>query len=44
MMAMLTGRERTQQEFSELLDAAGFRIERVVETAASTSLIEAHPV
>ena len=44
MMAMLTGHERTQPEFSDLLDAAGFRIERVVETAAPTSLIEAHPV
>jgi len=44
MMAMLTGRERTRQEFSHLLGEAGFRIERVVETAAPTSLIEAHPV
>ena len=44
MMAMLTGRERTEQEFDLLLAAAGFRVERVVQTPSPSSLIEARPV
>jgi len=43
MMAMLTGRERTRDEFRELLRAAGFSLERVVETPSPSSLIEARP-
>lgn len=43
MMAMLTGRERTEDEFTELLRAAGFTLERVVETPSPTSLIQERP-
>src|SRR5437763_1859400 len=41
MMAMLTGRERTEAEFAQLLESAGFRLEGVAQMAAPTSLIEA---
>jgi hypothetical protein len=41
---MLTGRERTRQEFDDLLAGAGFALERVVDTAAPTSLIETRPI
>jgi hypothetical protein len=44
MMAMLTGRERTAEEFDILLAAAGFSLERVTETPSPTSLIEARPI
>ncbi len=44
MLAMMTGRERTEAEFAELLDRAGFRLADVGEMAAPTSLIEARPV
>lgn len=44
MMAMLTGRERTQDEFAALLAGAGFRLANVSQMAAPTSLIEARPV
>ena len=44
MMAMLTGRERTEEEFGRLLRATGFSLERVVETHSPSSLIEARPV
>jgi len=43
MMAMLTGRERSQAEFAALLDGAGFRLVEVSQMAAPTSLIEARP-
>ena len=43
MMAMLTGRERTAEEFDMLLAGAGFSLERVTETPSPTSLIEARP-
>jgi hypothetical protein len=44
MMAMLTGRERTEDEFAALLGHAGFRLSQAAQTAAPTSLIEARPV
>jgi predicted O-methyltransferase YrrM len=43
MMVMLTGRERTEAEFAELLAGAGFRLAEVAQMAAPTSLIEARP-
>jgi hypothetical protein len=43
MMAMMTGRERTEAEFAELLGGAGFRLVEVAQMAAPTSLIEARP-
>jgi SAM-dependent methyltransferase len=38
------GRERNADEFAALLAAAGFRLSRIVPTAAPTSMIEALPV
>jgi hypothetical protein len=43
MMAMSSGRERTQTEFCTLLTAAGFKMVKVVSTMAPQSLIEAIP-
>jgi orsellinic acid C2-O-methyltransferase len=43
MMVRTGGRERTRGEFATLLAAAGFRLERVVPTAAPVSLVEATP-
>lgn len=44
MMAMLTGRERSEDEFAALLDGAGFRLVEVAQMAAPTSLVVARPV
>jgi hypothetical protein len=38
-----SGRERTQEEFAELLSAAGFRLTRVIPTFSPLSIIEAEP-
>jgi hypothetical protein len=35
------GRERTAQEYADLLQRAGFRLERIVPTAAAISVVEA---
>ncbi|HET6175597.1 MAG TPA: methyltransferase [Candidatus Sulfotelmatobacter sp.] len=43
MLAMSSGRERTQSEFSMLLTGAGFRLSRIIATMAPQSLIEAIP-
>lgn len=43
MLVMTGGRERTKGEFSHLLDAAGFRMNRIVATLAPQSIIEAQP-
>jgi hypothetical protein len=44
MMVYTGGRERTGQEYRELLDAAGFALERTMATASTMSIIEAKPV
>ncbi len=44
MMAMLTGRERSEDEFAALLGGAGFELVEVAQMAAPTSLIEARPI
>jgi predicted O-methyltransferase YrrM len=44
MLLMTGGRERTHREFEALLASAGLRIERVIATAVSVSIIEARPV
>lgn len=44
MMTLTGGRERTEQEFRELLAAAGFALRRVCPTAAGYSVLEAVPV
>lgn len=43
MLVQLGGRERTEAEHAALLDAAGFRVSRIVPTASSLSIIEAVP-
>ncbi len=40
MLVMLTGRERTEEEFAELYRAAGLRVTRTFPTASIYSLIE----
>jgi hypothetical protein len=44
MLFVLTGRERTEDEFRELLGSAGFAVRRIVRTAAPEWIIEAVPV
>lgn len=44
MLTYLGGRERTEDEYSILLQSAGFRLRRVIPTASPVSLMEAVPV
>ena len=45
MLVMLTGgRERTEAEFRELLNSAGFNLGRIVPTAGDVSVIEGKPI
>lgn len=41
MLAVTGGRERTRAEYEKLLASAGFRLERVIQTASQYSLVEA---
>jgi hypothetical protein len=41
MMAFVGGRERTEEEFRQLLAKAGFQLERVIPTRSPLSLLEA---
>jgi len=41
MMVLLGGRERTEENFQRLFQAAGFRLERVIPTHSPFSVIEA---
>jgi len=43
MMVMTGGRERTKAEFHALLDAANYRVTRIIPTMAPQSVIEAMP-
>ncbi len=43
MLIHLTGRERTEREFRALLEASGFRLERVRPTGTQLAIIEAAP-
>lgn len=43
MIVHTGGRERTEAEYAQLLDAAGFRLSRVVPTRVAQSVIEAVP-
>jgi ubiquinone/menaquinone biosynthesis C-methylase UbiE len=43
MLVMLGGRERTQGEYAALLERAGLRLARVVQTASDFSILEAIP-
>lgn len=44
MLVTPNGRERTAEEFAELLTSAGLRLTSVIPTASAVSLIEAVPV
>jgi len=41
MLAMTGGRERTKAEFHALLDAADYKLTRIIPTVAPQSVIEA---
>jgi hypothetical protein len=41
MLVLLPGRERTAQQFRQLLEAAGLRLDRIIETASTLQIIEA---
>jgi hypothetical protein len=40
MMTLLTGKERTEKEYSEMLRAAGFRLNRAIDVGMSTFILE----
>jgi len=40
MLTLLSGKERTATEYSEMLRTAGFRLDRVVDVGMSTSILE----
>ncbi len=40
MLAELTGKERTEREFKELLARAGFRLDRVIDAGFNTFILE----
>lgn len=44
MMVMLTGRERTEEQYRKLLAAADLRLTRVIAVSERASLIEARPL
>lgn len=43
MLTALGGQERTAEEYAQLLDTAGFRLNRVVSTASPMSVLEGVP-
>ena len=44
MLVMTGGRERTEKEWTDLLNKGGFRIERIIPTDSFLSIIEASAV
>jgi hypothetical protein len=44
MLLLPGGRERTEQEFGDLLAKAGFTLERIIRTKSPVALLEAAPV
>jgi hypothetical protein len=40
MLTLLSGKERTETEYSAMLRAAGFRLDRVIDVGMSTSILE----
>ena len=44
MLVLLPGRERTEAEYEELLEATGFTLSRVIATRSELSILEAIPV
>jgi hypothetical protein len=43
MLAVTGGRERTAHEHGALLDAAGFRLDKVIDTPTSKRIVQARP-
>ena len=41
MLVLLTGRERTVEQYGDLLASANFRLERVIATASHIAILEA---
>ncbi|WP_405163842.1 acetylserotonin O-methyltransferase [Nocardia sp. NBC_01499] len=41
MLGMLTGKERSEQEYRDLLDSSGFTLDRIVATPSPFSILEA---
>jgi hypothetical protein len=44
MLAYAGGRERTEDEYRELLTSAGFRLQHVIPTSSTVSIVEAFPL
>jgi hypothetical protein len=40
MLTLLSGKERTQNEYSEMLRTAGFRLDQAIDVGMSTSILE----
>jgi hypothetical protein len=43
MLVVVGGRERTQTEYRQLLEASGFALVKIFDTKSPISLIEARP-
>jgi hypothetical protein len=43
MLAIASGRERTELEYRQLLAEAGWRLTRVLPTKSPTQIVEAEP-
>jgi hypothetical protein len=43
MLLLTGGMERTEKQYAELLEREGFRLNRIIATAAPVSVIEAVP-
>ncbi len=43
LMLLVGGKERTSEQYADILSAAGFQLERVTPTAAPISIIQARP-
>jgi hypothetical protein len=41
MLTLVGGRQRTRQEYEQLLDESGFRLRREIDTPAGVSILEA---
>ena len=40
MLTLLSGKERTEKEYSEMLRTAGFRLDRMIDVGMSTAILE----
>jgi hypothetical protein len=44
MMLIVGGRERTEEQYRQLLSQAGLKLNRIISTAHEISIVEAVPV